>query len=423
MWFRDLYSPVHALASGERRWLAKGEPEPDQIHSIPSEMRQCILVNAGLKTVAPTRKLTPVASDPATMNSQSPTFSKRTISIIAITLLGLMAPSAHSQAAKPCKTNEIFGLKSAEDMIRIDDSRWAIASRLAKAPASPGGFFLVDLEQRTAQVLMPDVSSPAAAAYAGCPGVPSLSELVTHGLDLRRRPDGRAELFAVNHGSRQSIEVFNVRVANDKPELAWEGCVVLPSDVAANAVAALPDGMAVTSFGTSGSQGLADLLEGRPAGFVALWKPQTGWTHVPNSDFGGDNGVASSPDGKTLYINDWNDGSLRVLSVRRVEEPMKIKLGDFHPDNLHWLPDGRLLIAGQVGKPRDIITCADGGNCAVGSMVVVVDATSRRVGLRWLVPSTATFAAASTALLYGSDYWVSSFRGDRIVRLGEAPTY
>jgi hypothetical protein len=357
------------------------------------------------------------------MNAKSPTSSKRTISIIAITLLGLTAPSAHSQDALPCKINEICGLKNAEDMIRIDDSRWAIVSRLAKAPANPGGFFLVDLEKQTAQVLMPDISSPAATAYAGCPGAPSLSQLVTHGLDLRRGPDGRTELFAVNHGGRQSIEVFNVRVASDKPELVWEGCVVLPSDVASNAVAALPDGMAVTSFGASDSQSLADLLAGRPAGFVALWKPQTGWTHVPNSDFGGDNGVASSPDGKTLYIDDWNDGTLRVLSLRRVKEPMEIKLGDFHPDNLHWLPDGRLLIAGQIGKPRDIISCADGGNCGVGSMVVVVDATSRRVRLRWIVPPTATFAAASTALLYGSDYWVSSFRGDRIVRLGEAPTY
>lgn len=53
--------------------------------------------------------------------------------------------------------------------------------------------------------------------------------------------------------------------------------------------------------------------------------------------------------------------------------------------------------------------------------LVVVDPRSLRVRLRWKIPAAATFAAPSTALLYGSDYWASSFRGDRVVRLGPAP--
>jgi hypothetical protein len=37
------------------------------------------------------------------------------------------------------------------------------------------------------------------------------------------------------------------------------------------------------------------------------------------------------------------------------------------------------------------------------------------------VAPTSTFGAASTALLYGKDYWMSSFRGDRIIRLNATP--
>ena len=330
-------------------------------------------------------------------------------------LVNSLAPA---RAADSCTHDQICGLKNAEDLIRLAGSRWAIVSRLAKDSEAPGGFSVVDLERRTARLLMPDVSGRAAAAYADCPGAPVASELVTHGLDVRRQPGGTSELFAVNHGRRQSLEVFDLTVSEDGPKLTWKGCVILPSDVSTNAVAALPDGVAVTSFGTSDPQGTADLLAGRPAGFVARWAPHKGWTHVAGSEFGGDNGVAASPDGSTLYVNDWSDGTLRVLSLRDGVAPVTIKLGDFHPDNLHWLPDGNLLIAGQMGKPDDIIACVRESTCSVGSMIVTVDPRAREVRSHWAVAPTSTFAAASTALLYGPDYWASSFRGDRIIRLG-----
>jgi hypothetical protein len=319
----------------------------------------------------------------------------------------LLAPVPAKGAVPPCTHDQVCGLKNAEDFVRIPGSRWAIASRLGRDPAAPGGFSLVDLEQRTARFLTPDVSGHATAEYADCPGPPVASGLVTHGLDIRRRSDGQSELFAVNHGGRESIEVFDVLAGRDGPQLRWKGCVLVPAEVSSNAVAALPDGLVVTSFGSSG--------------FVAEWTPHEGWAHVAGSAFGGDNGVVASPDGETLYVNDWNDGTLRVLSLRKGVAPVSIKLGGFHPDNLHWLPEGRLLIAGQVGKARDVLGCASAGACAVGSMIVIVDPRSREVRMRWAVPPTSTFAAASTALRYRSDYWASSFRGDRVVRLGRAP--
>jgi sugar lactone lactonase YvrE len=179
--------------------------------------------------------------------------------------------------------------------------------------------------------------------------------------------------------------------------------------------------VAVTSFGTPGDEGTAELLAGRPTGFVARWEPKKGWAHVAGSEFGGDNGVAATPDGGVLYVNDWSDGTLRVLSLRDGVKPATIRVGDFHPDNVHILPDGNLLIAGQIGTARDIMAFVKAPTCSVGSMIVVVDPRTRRVRSHWTIAPTSTFGAASTALLYGHDYWVSSFRGDRIVRLGPAP--
>ncbi|HEY3786283.1 MAG TPA: hypothetical protein VGL55_13450 [Steroidobacteraceae bacterium] len=334
---------------------------------------------------------------------------------------GVAGVPAIARAAEPCEQNQICGLKNAEDLIRLDGSHWAIASRLAKDPATPGGFSLVDLQAHATRVLTPDVSDQVDPAYSACPGAPEAAELVTHGLDIRPHSGNTGELFAVNHGGRQSIEVFTVHVTDQGVTLTWKGCVALPSDTSANAVAALPDGIAVSSFGGQGEAGMKELLAGKPAGFVSRWTAKTGWVHLPGSEFGGDNGLVAAPDGSALYVNDWSDGTLHILPLRPGVSGGTVKLGDFHPDNVHWLEDGKLLIAGSIGQARDILACASEQACPIASRISVVDPAARKVVRTWAVPSTSSFGAASTALRDGADYWVSSFRGDRIVRLGPAP--
>lgn len=340
------------------------------------------------------------------------------VMLCAVAILGVRGAASGAEA---CAQDQICGLKNAEDLVPLDGSHWAIASRLGKDPATPGGFSLVDLEAHATRVLTPDVSGPADPAYSGCPGAPEPADLVTHGLDVRRQDRTEGELFAVNHGGRQSIEVFTVHVSDQGVTLAWKGCVVLPSDTYANAVAALPDGIAVSSFGGPGEEGTAALLAGKPAGFVSRWTAGKGWVHVAGSEFGGDNGLTASPDGGTLYINDWSDGTLHILPLGPGKSAATVKLGDFHPDNVHLLADGNLLIAGQVGPPQDILACVTEPVCRVGSRITVVDPATRKVIRTRSLEPTSTFGAASAALLDGTDYWVSSFRGDRIVRVRSAP--
>jgi hypothetical protein len=332
----------------------------------------------------------------------------------------LVGRGAAINAVEPCADCEICGLKNPEDMIRLEGTRWALVSRLGRDAEAPGGFSVVDLESQTARVLIPDVSKPAVAMYSDCPKAPVASDLITHGLDARQLGHGTMEVFAVNHGGRESIEVFELHMDGQGPRLTWKGCVMLPAEISANAVAALPDGVAVSSFGTSGDRGTEELLAGRPSGFVSRWTLKKGWVHVAGSEFGGDNGVTAAPDGSGLYINDWNDGTLRIVPLRKGVTPATIKLGNFHPDNVHFLPDGNLLIAGQVGDARDVMACATQSTCSVGSMIVVVDPRRRAVLLQYKVAPTRTFGAAATALRYGNYYWLSSFRGDRIVRVKTA---
>ena len=356
------------------------------------------------------------------MNIQFQRMPTRTLAFAAILCAtALLGARATVSAAEPCGHNEICGLRNPEDMIRLKWSGWALVSRLGRDTQAPGGFSLVGLESGTSRVLVPDVSKPPIAIYSSCPRAPVASDLITHGLDIRQTKRGAMEVFAVNHGGRESIEVFDLFMNNRGASLTWKGCVMLPADISANAVAALPDGLAVSSFGTSGEQGTAELLAGNPSGFVGRWTPKKGWVRVSGSEFGGDNGVTAAPDGSVLYVNDWNDGTLRIVPLGKGVAPATIKLGNFHPDNVHSLADGKLLIAGQIGNARDIMACAKEASCSVGSMIVVVDPKSQMVQSHLTVAPTSTFGAASTALLYGKDYWMSSFRGDRIIRLNAAP--
>jgi hypothetical protein len=141
--------------------------------------------------------------------------------LVMTALLQAVAPSNADlgvRAAESCGHTEICGPKNPEDMIRVRGTRWALVSRLGRDPHAPGGFSLVDLSALTSRVLTPHMSKPAAAEYAACPGAPAASNLITHGLDIRQLAHHSIEVCAVNHGGRDSIEVFELKVKDDDVE-------------------------------------------------------------------------------------------------------------------------------------------------------------------------------------------------------------
>ena len=69
-----------------------------------------------------------------------------------------------------------------------------------------------------------------------------------HGIDVAARPDGVSELYVVNHGWRESVEVFEIDVAGARPTLRWIGAAVLPASAVGNDVAAVDGGGFVVSI-------------------------------------------------------------------------------------------------------------------------------------------------------------------------------
>ena len=190
----------------------------------------------------------------------------------------------------------ICDLISPEDLAVIPGEEWVIASGNQQG----GKIHLVSVRNKTTSVLFPN-SSPSeefdATSYPNCPGPidPAEGEAFrAHGLYLTPGPGTIHKMFLVHHGSRESIEVFEIDSSGTPPVLTWIGCAVAPEAIRLNSVVGFPDGgFAATSFRSQDKPASSreDVLAGIVSGSVWEWHTESGWIEVPGSDTSGPNGL------------------------------------------------------------------------------------------------------------------------------------
>jgi len=241
--------------------------------------------------------------------------------------------------------------------------------------------------------------------YPTCPGppdVPADSKFSTHGLWLQPGPGTTHTLYVVGHGSRESIEVFEIDTRPATPVLTWIGCVIAPEPIGLNSVRGLPDGGFVATNWLA--RGIAPevrtrMMAGEKNGELWEWHAASGWKKVTGSEAAGANGLEISSDGKWYYVAAWGSQSFFRLS-RNGTSPSRdeIRLG-FRVDNIRFAQDGSLLAAGQ----------ADGAS-------VVVKINPDTMAAREIVrrQDDMVFRGGTVAVEIGADLWIGSFQGDRI---------
>ena len=330
------------------------------------------------------------------------------ISAAVALLLSLWgSQQAHAQASASCAATGaielICGDSAAEDLIALPGTDWVVAS----AYNGSGGLRLIDARTRhvTRFAFGLNIAEKLdRRSFAHCPGpVPDADKpkFITHGLALGPKLRGVQTVYAVHHGSRESIEAFALDTRGRTPSLTWTGCIIAPDQVGLNSIASLPNGTIVGSnFMSRGGDWSAQFKRveaGELNGELWEWTNSEGWKKIPDSEGSGLNGLVASKDGRTLYAASWGSQSL-TRRERNGRNQRTVPLG-FRVDNLRWRKDGQLIAAGQI----------DGG-----SKVVTIDPRSMKVTELVQLVNSSGFHDASGAIQLGDEIWIGSYGSPNI---------
>ncbi len=329
--------------------------------------------------------------------------------------MGLKAPSPSESAAAEANLKFVCGVASVEDLLPIEGGKYLIGSSFDANRAV--GLYLVDTAEKTARPMRLSVAAKLDAQFGPSPGPPDFDKIYTHGIEIGPKDAGTNLVYAVNHGGRESIEVFRVNSRDNTA--AWVGCVLLPEECFGNAVCRMRDGSLLITQFFNKRVGLPSNQNPSVSGLVFHWTPEKGLAKVPGSEFSGDNGVLGSPDGQSVFVAAWAANEVWRIPLNGRGPRSSTKL-DFRPDNLRWAPDGSILVVGQSDSPRD----------PSGSTAAPPPATSAPVPEDWVfarldpqslasslvlrVKGTAAFGNGTSAIQVGRTFWFGTYLGDRI---------
>jgi hypothetical protein len=341
---------------------------------------------------------------------------------LAIAIPGAVDRAAAAEPPATCEPDGalqfVCGPLNAEDLVRVGDSRWLIASgmdgALTGAGSAKGHLYLVDHRSKRWQVAFPGASPVFhhdRKAFGSCPGPLNIANFSAHGIAIRAKSRDRHILYVVGHGDREAIEVFEVDARGPTPSLAWTGCVVLPDDVSANSVAILPDGGFVTTKFLDRTmpqaESMAQARQGKLNGAVFEWHPGGTVVAIPGTELSAPNGIEVSPDGRTLYVAVF--GTHEFVRFHRGANGLEKKAVPvaLSPDNVRWTPEGKLLTVGGdysgPGAPR-----------TTAWTILEVDPDTLSIRPAAQGASSRGMQALSVALAVEGEIWVGTFAGDRI---------
>jgi hypothetical protein len=325
--------------------------------------------------------------------------------------------AGHASAKEACapegKVSYVCGPANVEDLILAPGTDWILGSGGTSPSVKTGRIYAIDARKKTWTSASVDFSSPAQDPYKACPGAPDKAAFTPHGIALRTGANGRHTFYALNHGGREAIEVFDLTAkAGATPSLKWIGCIPSPEGVSGNSIAPLRGGaMVMTNFMRVGDpQAFAKMAKGEKMVGLYVWTPGAGWKPRPGTEMSGANGVVGGQGGR-IFANAWAEQKLYRFGPG--DQVKSVNVG-FQPDNLRWAPDGKVLVGGQAAANLNAMLNCGKPSCPHGWTIVKVDPTTMAVTPVLHAEGTEAFSDATVGLQVGREVWVGTYRGDRV---------
>ena len=329
--------------------------------------------------------------------------------------------AAAAEALESCEPTDdlsfLCGMAAPEDLVPVPNMRWLIASGMEVG----SGLHAIDTATKTSQPLLTnglDGRRADPVRFPGCPSPLDPSQAVLHGLSLRPVEEGVYTLYATNHGGRESVEVFELKMQGGEPSVAWVGCVPMVDDLAANSVAVFGDGTVLTTVVILPGFAFEDMFAGVSTGAVFQWTPGAEtFEMLQGTGLAGNNGIETAPDDSTFYVAAVGGREVVAFSREDPSTPLwRAPLDGFAPDNVR-LVDGQLITAGMIddepacGGPP---TSPEGIQCPRGYIAAAIDPDTGAVTELARGPAAPPYTGTATAIPMDDELWLSSFNSDRV---------
>lgn len=333
----------------------------------------------------------------------------------------------------------ICGFDNVEDLVPLRNSAWIIGSGIGDNFFQRGGLHLFNEQTSTGRKVLlhlsPDLK--AEAPYDQCPGPADDAKFSAHGLALKAGRDGTQTLFAVNHGGRESIEIFRVTPTKAIPRINWIGCVLSPPNGMANALAVRDDGSMVMSASVAADAPLTPVhiyadkgvivskeqaeasVKQEKRGALFIWTRQTGWKKVPGSELVGNNGIELAKGEKWAFVDSHPGASVTYMPLEPgLGSKRDIRLS-FHPDNIRYGYDGALIATGHLATPEEVGVCVvlNNQHCTISYRSARIDPKTFAVTEMFDGRGTPDFGLATTGLRTRDALWLSPVRGRCVARV------
>ncbi|UZR96433.1 hypothetical protein [Chondrinema litorale] len=286
-----------------------------------------------------------------------------------------------------------------EDLVKIPCTNWVIISSMAKNENEYGGLYAINTI--TEKIIPLNATIENDKRYA------------PHGIYLKELNKSNFRLYVINHASTEKIEIYNLTLVNEKPNLTWVQSIIFPENVWANGLVTDKEGniYATNMYNSNDRNFLEKFQKTLPTGQIWKWNSISGWQALSSKSFSAANGIAISPTYDYLIISEWASKTIYKMSLDKLELT-SIKI-DFLPDNIRWTNDGLLLITGQKGLPHKVFTSK--GINAENMYFKVIKLNPELLTYQKLIDGgNQKFANGTVTIEVGNSYWIGCVQNNKI---------